>query len=162
MKLNVILKFILFIDIMFLVACSEPQQDFCKYLSIAEAQDFDPSISRTEMRQTKHILYCVYGDGLSDKLFISVDRPLKYSPEDFLKVLAKNSPEENEEIISFSDVGNNAAALFLGDDDQLDLEFLIAQNKKYSVTIRAHGVENTSSEKINKLKSFAAKVLSRI
>jgi len=144
------------------VGCTETKQDFCKHLSLEEAQAFDPTISNTEMRQTKRILYCVYKNDTSDRLFVSVDRAMKYSPKDFLKVLAKNSPDEYEEIVSLSSAGIDSAALFLGNVDELQLDFLISQNSEYSVTIRAREVTSTSSGKIDKLQSIATKVLSRI
>ena len=156
------IKVVLMLFFALSVGCAETKQDFCKHLSLEEAQAFDPTISNTEMRQTKRILYCVYKNETSDRLFVSVDRAMKYSPKDFLKVLAKNSPDEYEEILSLSGAGIDSAALFLGNDDELQLDFLIAQNNEYSVTIRAREVTSTSSGKIDKLQSIATKVLSRI
>ena len=156
------IKVVLMVFFALSVGCTETKQDFCKHLSLEEAQAFDPTISNTEMRQTKRILYCVYKNETSDRLFVSVDRAMKYSPKDFLKVLAKNSPDEYEEILSLSGAGIDSAALFLGNDDELQLDFLIAQNNEYSVTIRAREVTSTSSGKIDKLQSIATKVLSRI
>jgi hypothetical protein len=138
------------------------KQDFCKYVSLREAQAFAPSITNAKMRQTKRLLYCVWGDGTSDKLFISIDRALKYHPQDFLKVLAKNSPEEKYEVVSIAGVGTEAAALFLGNADPLKLDFLIAQNSKYSVTIRAPDVTAAHSQEFAKIKEIASTVLSRI
>jgi len=156
------IKLVLLVFLALLAGCAEPEQDFCQYLSVEEAQAFDPNIYATEMRQTERVLYCVYKDDTSDRLFISLDRALKYAPKDFLQVVAKNSPEKNEDIVSLSNADIDAAALFLGNDDEMNLDFLIAQNSDYSVTIRAHDVTNASSAKIESLQKIAALVLSRI
>jgi len=143
--------------------CAETKQDYCKFLTLQEAQVFDPSISKAEMRQTKKINYCVYKSSTSDKMFISVDRALSYPAREFFAVLAKNSPEKFDEIVSLPATGNETTALFLGNqDDQLKLDFLITQNSQYSVTIRAHDVTRTSSDKIDKLTAVASLVLSRL
>lgn len=138
------------------------KQDFCKYLSLREAQTFAPTITNANMRQTKRLLYCVWGDGTSDKLFISIDRAMNNHPQDFLKVLAKNSPEEKHEVVSIAGVGTGAAALFLGNAEPLKLDFLIAQNSKYSVAIRAPDVTAAQSAEFGKLKEIASTVLSRL
>ena len=85
------IKLVLLVFLALLAGCAESEQDFCQYLSVEEAQAFDPNIYAAEMRQTERILYCVYKDDTSDRLFISLDRALKYSPEAFLQVVAKNS-----------------------------------------------------------------------
>ena len=162
MKLSPAIKLFLLVSIALSLGCAKTEQDFCKYLSLEEAQEFDATISSTEMRQTERILYCVYKNEASDRLFISLDQALKYSSKDFLEVLAKNSPEKVEEIITLPSAGIDAAALFLGNDDELKLDFLLAQNSKYSVTIRAHDVTSTDTDKVDKLRSIAAMVLSRI
>ena len=157
------INFVLLLLVTLSAGCAETKLDFCKYLSLEEARVFDRTISNAEMRQTEKILYCVYKNETSDRLFISLDRALKYPPKDFLKVLAKNSPEKYEKIISLSGPGVDSAALFLGNDNyNLRLEFLIAQNSGFSVTMRAHDVTSTSSEKIYKLKDIATRVLSRL
>ena len=162
MKLSPAIKLFLLVSIALSLGCAKTEQDFCKYLSLEEAQEFDATISSTEMRQTERILYCVYKNEASDRLFISLDQALKYSSKDFLKVLANNSSEKYEKIISLSSADIDAAALFSGNDDELKLEFLLAQNSKYSVTIRAHDVTSTDTDKVDKLRSIAAMVLSRI
>jgi hypothetical protein len=162
MKSSPGIKIFLLVIIALSSGCAKTEQDFCKYLSLEEAQGFDETITNAEMRQTKRILYCVYKNEASDRLFISLDQALKYSSKDFLEVLANNSPEKYEEIITLPGVGIDAAALFLGNDDELKLDFLIAQNSKYSVTIRAHDVISTDADKMDKLRSIAATVLSRI
>ena len=162
MKLSLGIKLFLLVSIALSLGCSKAEQDFCKYLSLEETQEFDATISNTEMRQTERILYCVYKNEASDRLFISLDQALKYSSKDFLKVLANNSSEKYKKIISLSSADIDAAALYLGNDDELKLEFLLVQNSKYSVTIRAHDVTSTDADKVDKLKSIAAMVLSRI
>jgi len=162
MQFAIRIKLVLLVFLALLAGCAEPEQDFCQYLSVEEAQAFDSNIYAAEMRQTERILYCVYKDDTSDRLFVSLDRALKYAPEDFLQVVANNSPEKNEDIVLLSSAGIDAAALFLGDDDELNLDFLIAQNSDFSVTIRAHDVTNTSAAKINTLQKIAAMVLSRL
>jgi hypothetical protein len=162
MKLSPAIKLFLLVSIALSLGCAKTEQDFCKYLSLEETQEFDATISSTEMRQTERILYCVYKNEASDRLFISLDQALKYSSKDFLEVLAKNSPEKVEEIITLPSTGIDAAALFLGNDDELKLDFLLAQNSKYSVTIRAHDVTSADADKVDKLKSIAVMVLSRI
>ena len=145
-----------------LVACSGAEQDFCQYLSLSEAQAFDSSITTSEMRQTKLVLYCVWKAGSSDRLFLSLDRAIESGPREFLKVLAKNSPETHDEVITLSDVGGEGAALFLGDGDTLELEFLVAQNDRYSVTMRAPDVERKDAGKLDRLRQTARTVLSRL
>jgi hypothetical protein len=156
------IKLVTLLSITLLVGCIG-EKDFCKYLPLAEAQAYDPSISKTEMRQTKKILYCVYKSATSDRLFISMDTVMKHSPREFLKVLAKNSPEQYSEVRPLSGFSNDGAALFLGDEEnQLRLDFLIVQNRKYLVVIRAPDVMSTNSENLDKLNEIASKVLSRI
>lgn len=163
MKMLLGIKLILLVFIWSLAGCAKTETDFCKYLSLEEVQVFDQSITSSEMRQTEKILYCVYRNDAADRLFISLDRALKYPPEDFLKVVAKNSPEEYEEIMTFSGADINTAALFLSDErNQLKLEFLISQNSEYSVTIRAHDLVSTNTDKITELKDIAKMVVSRI
>lgn len=145
-----------------LAACSAGQQDFCQYLSLDEARAFDPNITASEMRQTPLILYCVWKAGPSDSLFLSLDRATESTPRDFLRVLAKNSPEDNTEVVSLSDVGGDGAALFLGDGAALDLDFLVAQNDRYSVTLRANKVRRQDTEKLDELRHIARTVLSRL
>lgn len=147
---------------MLLTACTGAEQDFCRYLSLDEARSFDPQITSAEMRQTELVRYCVWQAGVSDRLFISLDRALNYHPRDFLKVLAKNSPEENDEVVTLADTGNEGAALFLGDGADLELEFLVAQNGRYSVTIRAPNVERGSAAKLDRLSKIANTVLTRL
>jgi len=151
-----------FVGCTLLVGCADSKQDFCKYLTVEEARSFDSNIVVSEMRQTKGLLYCVWGDGKSDKLFISLDRAIDHSLSDFLKVVAKNSPEANQKVISVSGVGNEAAALFLGDDGRMALEFFISQNSKYSITIRAPDVNSVDSKKFSRLKEIADMILPRI
>jgi hypothetical protein len=160
MRLRLGITLVLLAFIALSAGCAK--QDFCKYLSLREAQAFAPTITNAKMRQTKKLLYCVWGDGTSDKLFISLDRAMNHHPQEFLKVLAKNSPEENHEVVSIAGVGTEAAALFLGNAGQLKLDFLIAQNSKYSVAIRAPDVTASDSQEFIKLKEIASTVLSRI
>ena len=77
-------------------------------------------------------------------------------------MVAKNSPEANQKVISVSGVGNEAAALFLGDDGRMALEFFISQNSKYSITIRAPDVKSVDSKKFSRLKEIADMILPRI
>ena len=154
---------VLLLTVSGLTGCAGTEQDFCQYLSLEEAQAFDRTISSTEMRQTERVLYCVYKSSSSDRLFVSLDRALKYSPEDFLKVVTKNSPEEFEKLMTFSESGIDTSVLFLGDEhDELELDFLISQDSEYSVTIRARDVTSKSLDKIDKLKELAKTVLSRL
>ena len=155
-------RFVLMVLSIVLVGCAEPKQDFCQYLSIEEARAFDSDIAVSSMRQTKGLLFCVWSDGASDRLFVSLDRAMDYSPTDFLAVLAANSPEKHQEVVTVSTVGNQAAALFLSDDKPVMLEFLISQNNRHSVTIRAPGVERSDAEKLAALKQIADTVLSRL
>lgn len=146
----------------FVIGCTGSSPDFCQYLSLAEAQTFNTSIVASNMRQTKGLSYCVWGDGNSDKLFISLDPAMDHSPQDFLNVVAKNSPEENQKVVSVSGVGDEAAALFSSDDGPLVLDFLIAQNSEYSIVVRAPEVNSADSLQFRNLKNIAATVLSRI
>jgi hypothetical protein len=162
MPIDVARRFIALVLFGLLAACSAGKQDFCRYLSLDEARAFDPSITASAMRQTPLILYCVWKAGPSDSLFLSLDRATETTPRDFLRVLAKNSPEENTEVVTLSDVGGDGAALFLGDGDALDLDFLVAQNDRYSVTLRANNVERSDTEKLDELRHIARTVLSRL
>jgi len=138
------------------------KQDFCKYLSLREAQAFAPTITTANMRQAKRLLYCVWSDGSSDKLFISLDGAMNHSPKEFLTVLGRNSPDESYEVVPIAGVGTEAAALFVGRAGRLSLDFLVAQNSKYSVVIRAPGITDSDSQEFIKLKDIASTVLSRI
>jgi len=144
-----------------LFACAESKPDFCKYLSLDEARLFDPGIVESKMRQTKGLLYCVWGDGASDKLFISLDRALDYSPSEFLQVVAQNSTGLSLEQGGMTVAGNQIGALFLEEND-LKLEFVIAQNDEYSITIRAPGIDSEDSRKLGKLYEIADTVLARL
>jgi hypothetical protein len=146
-----------------LSACAEKQQDFCQYLSLEEAQSFDPSISESKMRQTKGLLYCVWGDGNNDKLFISLDRALDYSPGEFLNVVAaQTSPRLSLQHEGVTMAGNEAAALFPADGEPIVLDMMIIQDSRHSVTIRARGVDKDDSQRIAKLYQFADMILSRL
>jgi hypothetical protein len=114
------------------------------------------------MQQTKRLLYCVWGDGTSDELFISLDRAMNDSPKEFLQVLAKISPEETYEVGSIAGVGTEAAALFSGNAGQLRLEFLLAKNSKYSIAIRASHVTASDSLESIKPREISSTVLSRV
>jgi hypothetical protein len=129
---------------------------------MAEAQRFDATIREAAMRQTKGLLYCVWGDGRNDKLFVSLDGALDYRAAEFLSVVAKNSPEPDDEIVAVPGVGSDAAALFLGDDDAMALDFLIAQNSRYSITLRARGVTRADSPAFEELERIATTVLERL
>lgn len=162
MRVAKLMSFLVLLPAIFLAGCSG-EKDFCKYLSVAEARSFDPAITSTEMRQTELILYCVYKSPTSDILFVSLDTALKHSAVDFLSVIARNSPSRHDEIRPIPGFSNESAALFQGESrDQMKLEFLLAQNRDYSVFIRAHGVTDKSTGKMNKLVDIAAKVLSRL
>lgn len=155
-------KRVFLVVITLLVSCTGSKQDFCKYLSLSEAQVFDQTISNTEMRQTEFVLYCVYKDGSLDRLLVTLDRRMKSSVKKFFKVFAQNSPEKYNEIISLSVSGTDSAALFLGNGKELKLNFLIAQNSKHSVILRAIDVISTQDDKIDALDAIAKKVLSRM
>jgi len=155
-------RFVALVVCAWLAGCGQADQDFCQYLSLAEAQQFDPDISDANMRQTNGLLYCVWGDGKSDRLFISLDRAMDYKAVDFLSVVAKNSPEPDEELIRLFGIGTDAAALFLGENDEMQLDFLVVQNRDYSVTIRARDVTSSDSPEFEQLKEIAATVLSRL
>jgi hypothetical protein len=143
-------------------SCSGGGRDFCEYLSVAEARSYDPEITQSEMRQTENILYCVYRSNDSDRLLISLDEKLHYPPAEFLEVLARNSPEENDKIVSLSSPGIESAALFLGDGEKTELEFLVAQNSRHSVIMRAPTLTSTDTGRLEKLKEFSVLILSSI
>lgn len=145
-----------------LSACAEKQQDFCQYLSLEEARLFDANIVRSEMRQTRALLFCVWSDGASDRLFMSLDRALDYTTTDFLKVVAQNSTERYRQVVPVPGVGNEAAALYLGEEEPVELEFLIAQDQRYSITLKAPGVRKSDAEKLDALNQIANLVLSRL
>jgi len=87
---------------------------------------------------------------------------MDYKAVDFLSVVAKNSPEPDEELIRLFGIGTDAAALFLGENDEMQLDFLVVQNRDYSVTIRARDVTSSDSPEFEQLKEIAATVLSRL
>lgn len=141
-------------------ACSET--DFCQYLTVDEAKSFDPAINQTEMRQTEAVLYCVYKSADSDRLFLSLDRAFGSTPEQFLRVLAKNAPERSQKIVSLPGEDYTAAALFLGDSDILELDFLVAQNAHFSVAVRAPRVASDEPVKLQHLQQIVDRVMSRL
>ncbi len=155
-------RIVLLACLMLLAGCGRADPDYCQHLSLPEAQQFDADISESAMRQTEGFLYCVWGDGKSDELFISLNLARDYSSAEFLSVVAKNSPEPDEELVRLTGIGNDAAALFLGEDGKMQLDFLVAQNRDYSITIRAHDVASPDSERFAALKDIAATVLDRL
>lgn len=154
----------LFLIILLLSSCSSSELDFCKHLSITEAQEFNPSIVRAKMVQTEAILYCVYSDGGDDfSLAITVDRPLSHPTSEYITNLMRGSTEKYKTKLELDTIGDESTALFLGNTKNVASEAqVIGQNSKNVVMINTPEVKSPKDPKFKVLQDLAARVLSRI
>jgi len=144
--------------------CTEKRLDFCRLLSVSEVQELDREVVSNEIGERGDVgraRYCIYKDVDGEEVFLlSIGNPTKHLPYEILQTYVPFMDGENEvEIVD--GVGNAAAALFSDDYEKDKFRILIANDDKWSVTVRALGVSNKNSTEFRKVKELANRALSR-
>lgn len=143
--------------------CAKEETDYCQYLSIDEAKEFNSTIDEANMHQGELMKYCIYGKNGSTIIAVSLDQSLNYHPAQVLRTIAKHAPRKFDEVINLHDVGDQAAVLFSGDKkNEASLVKLIAQNKDYSILIDTTELASPKEPEFDVLKNLATTVLSRM
>jgi hypothetical protein len=144
--------------------CTSRDLDFCSLLSPSEVMELDPDVVSSHMgvagKSTK-THYCFYENSNNENVFqFSMGNPTKNPP---YKILQTYLPlmEGKNKVERIDGIGNSAAALFSDDYETDKFRILIANGDKWSITIRAKGIEDEYSNKFLVLKELANKALSR-
>jgi len=144
--------------------CGGGDPDFCTLLTIEEVTKLDAGVatSKTSVRgKTAPTRYCVYTNRNGEEVFmLSMGTATKNPPTSILQVYARYM-DGSKSVRTVPDVGNSAAALFSDDYEEDRFRILIANNDKWSVTIRAKGIRDESSPRFDVVKELADKALSR-
>lgn len=144
--------------------CASRDPDFCSLLSLSEVMELDPDVVSSHMGvagKSPKTQYCFYRNSNNEGVFqFSMGTPTKNPPYKILQTYLPLMDGENrvEQIVG---IGNSAAALFSDDYETDKFRILIANSEKWSITIRAQGIENEYSNKFLVLKDLAIKALSR-
>lgn len=144
--------------------CGGADPDFCSLLSVDEVATFNPDVvaSKVEVRgKNAPTRYCIYTTHSNEEVFfLSIGTATKNVPTVILQTYAAYMEGENS-VVTVPGVGNSAAALFSADYPGDRFRMLIANNDKWSVTVRAKGIDSEDSPRFATVKKLANRALSR-